>query len=68
MLLGVDEQELRDYGMLLFHAGLYGRSFEYLNAYSTSLVSDCSFSSYRLDVLSHCLDRSISRVFHIWNS
>lgn len=38
VLLGVDEQELRDYGMLLFHAGLYGRSFEYLNAYSTSLV------------------------------
>lgn len=39
VLLGVDEQELRDYGMLLFHAGLYGRSFEYLNAYSTSLAN-----------------------------
>ncbi|KAG0607038.1 hypothetical protein M758_9G188100 [Ceratodon purpureus] len=40
VLLGVDEQELRDYGMLLFHAGLYGRSLEYLNAYSTSLANN----------------------------
>ena len=39
MLLGVDNQELRDYGMLLFHAGLYARSFEYLNSYSASQVS-----------------------------
>lgn len=50
VLLGVDDQELRDYGMLLFHAGLYGRSFEYLNAYSTSLVSDF-FMFYGLNAL-----------------
>lgn len=44
VLLGIDDQELRDYGMLLFHAGLYGRAFEYLNAYSTSLVTALSVS------------------------
>jgi len=40
VLLGIDNQELRDYGMLLFHAGLYGRSFEYLSAYSASLTNN----------------------------
>lgn len=38
VLLGLDEHENRDYGMLLFHCGLYQDAYAYLSAYSTSEV------------------------------
>ncbi|CAM6084071.1 unnamed protein product [Calypogeia fissa] len=37
VILG-DEYEHRDYGMLLFHAGLYEQSFQYLNSYANREV------------------------------
>jgi hypothetical protein len=37
-LLDVNKLELRDYGMLLFHSGLYGHAFDYLAAYSAFQV------------------------------
>lgn len=33
VLLGADRKDLRDYGILLYHCGLYGPSLMYLNAY-----------------------------------
>ncbi|MCO5597261.1 hypothetical protein L7F22_051337 [Adiantum nelumboides] len=34
VLLGADRKELRDYGMLLYHCGLFEPSLGYLNAYN----------------------------------
>lgn len=34
VLLGADRKELRDYGILLYHCGLYEPSLAYLNAYN----------------------------------
>lgn len=34
----MNKLELRDYGMLLFHSGLYGHAFDYLAAYSAFQV------------------------------
>jgi len=39
VLLDVNKLELRDYGMLLFHSGLYGHAFDYLAAYSAFQAS-----------------------------
>ncbi|KAH9295390.1 hypothetical protein KI387_038978, partial [Taxus chinensis] len=36
VLLGVDARELRDYSILLYHCGLYEKSFEYLQLYCSS--------------------------------
>ncbi len=37
-MLDVNKLELRDYGMLLFHSGLYSHAFDYLAAYSAFQV------------------------------
>ncbi|KAL2635679.1 hypothetical protein R1flu_007158 [Riccia fluitans] len=33
VVLGLDETERRDYGVLLFHCGLYEQAFQYLNSF-----------------------------------
>ncbi|BBN04051.1 hypothetical protein MPTK1_3g01470 [Marchantia polymorpha subsp. ruderalis] len=39
VILGVDRMERRDYGVLLFHCGLYEQAFQYLNSHLTSEAS-----------------------------
>ncbi|KAG6541192.1 hypothetical protein Mapa_017426 [Marchantia paleacea] len=39
VILGIDRMERRDYGVLLFHCGLYEQAFQYLNSHLTSEAS-----------------------------
>eukprot|EP00897_Mesotaenium_endlicherianum_P009855 jgi/Mesen1/8899/ME000535S08207 len=40
VMLGVDAQEGRDYGVLLFHSGLYPQAYAYLSAYAASRAEE----------------------------
>lgn len=45
VVLGIDKKELRDYGILLYHCGLYEPSFTYLSEYHLSKQVDSENAS-----------------------